>query len=104
MRDFHLDGLLNPRGDYSIWSFAEGRLPLLTCMLELLKGDVNMDGQVSIADVTALVNIILGKDNVPPYLYNHVAANVNEDEGVSIADVTALVNIILGKEEEVTSP
>ena len=104
MRGFHLDGLLNPRGDYSIWSFAEGRLPLLTCMLELLKGDVNMDGQVSIADVTALVNIILGKDNVPPYQYDHVAANVNEDDTVSIADVTALVNIILGREEEVTSP
>ncbi len=104
MRDFNLDGKLNSRGDYSIWSFAEGRLPLLTCMLELLKGDVNMDGQVSIADVTALVNIILGKDNVPPYQYDHVAANVNEDEGVSIADVTALVNIILGKEEEITSP
>ncbi len=105
MLGFALDGKLNdPQDGYSIWSFAEGRLPLLTCMLELLKGDVNMDGQVSIADVTALVNIILGKDNVPPYLYDHVAANVNEDEGVSIADVTALVNIILGKEEEVTSP
>lgn len=103
MLGFALDGELN-EDDYSIWSFAEGRLPLLTCMLELLKGDVNMDGQVSIADVTALVNIILGKDNVPPYLYDHVAANVNEDEGVSIADVTALVNIILGREEEVTSP
>lgn len=99
-----LDGKLNdPQGDYSIWSFADGRLPLLTCMSELLKGDVNMDGQVSIADVTALVNIILGKDNVPPYLYDHVAANVNEDDTVSIADVTALVNIILGREEEVTS-
>lgn len=104
MLGYELNGKLNPRGDYSIWSFADGRLPLLTCMSELLKGDVNMDGQVSIADVTALVNIILGKDNVPPYLYDHVAANVNEDEGVSIADVTALVNIILGREEEVTSP
>lgn len=105
MLGFALDGELNdPQGDYSIWSFADGRLPLLTCMLELLKGDVNMDGQVSIADVTALVNIILGKDNVPPYQYDHVAANVNKDEGVSIADVTALVNIILGKEEEVALP
>ena len=101
MLGFALYGKLN---EDDIWSFADGRLPLLTCMLELLKGDVNMDGQVSIADVTALVNIILGKDNVPPYLYDHVAANVNEDEGVSIADVTALVNIILGKEEEVTLP
>lgn len=26
-----------------------------------LKGDINEDGQVTIADVTALVNIILGK-------------------------------------------
>ena len=104
MLGYELNGKLNPQDDYRIWSFAKGRLPLLTCMLELLKGDVNMDGQVSIADVTALVNIILGKDNVPPYLYDHVAANVNEDEGVSIADVTALVNIILGKEEEVTLP
>ena len=98
MKGFHLDGKLNRRGDYSIWSFAEARLPLLTGMPELLKGDVNIDGQVSIADVTALVNIILGKDNVVPYQYDHVVANVNGDNTISIADVTALVNIILGRE------
>ena len=62
-----------------------------------LVGDVNGDGGVTIADVTALVNIILGKDNVEPYQYNHDAADVNGDESVTIADVTALVNIILGK-------
>jgi len=64
-----------------------------------LLGDVNKDGSVTIADVTALVNIILGKatddDN-----YDLAAANVNEDETVSVADVTALVNIILGKTEQ----
>ena len=60
-------------------------------------GDVNGDGQVSIADVTALVNIILGKDNTQPYQYDHDAADVNGDGSTSIADVTALVNIILGK-------
>jgi hypothetical protein len=58
---------------------------------------VNNDKQITIADVTALVNIILGKDSVEPYLYNHKAADVNTDKGISIADVTALVNIILGK-------
>ena len=66
---------------------------------EFLKGDMNNDNQVSIADVTALVNIILGKatpETNPEY--NFEAANVNEDDTVSIADVTALVNIILGKE------
>ena len=55
------------------------------------KGDVNMDGSVTIADVTALVNIILGKGG------DDDMADVNGDEGITIADVTALVNIILGK-------
>ena len=64
---------------------------------ETVKGDVNKDGSVTIADVTALVNIILGKDNTEPYKYDHEAADVNSDEGISIADVTALVNIILEK-------
>ncbi|MBO5549134.1 MAG: dockerin type I repeat-containing protein [Prevotella sp.] len=60
-------------------------------------GDVNNDSKVTIADVTALVNIILGKDDSEPYQYDHVAADVNNDGKVTIADVTALVNIILGK-------
>ena len=58
-----------------------------------LRGDVNGDGSVTIADVTALVNIILGKSAAPA----SGVADVNEDGGVTIADVTALVNIILGK-------
>ena len=52
---------------------------------------------VTIADVTALVNIILGKDNGSTPVYDHVAADVNADGAITIADVTALVNIILGK-------
>ena len=60
-----------------------------------LLGDVNDDGSITIADVTALVNIILGKDTAGQY--NHAAADVNGDESITIADVTALVNIILGK-------
>ena len=62
-----------------------------------MAGDVNSDGKVTIADVTALVNIILGKDDGPTPMYDHDAANVNGDDKVTIADVTALVNIILGK-------
>jgi len=64
-----------------------------------LVGDVTRDGIVSIADVTALVNIILGKAKYPNDndKYDFEAANVNGDEIISIADVTALVNIILGK-------
>ena len=62
-----------------------------------LIGDVNRDGSITIADVTALVNIILGKDNTEPYQYDHLAADVNQDGSITIADVTALVNVILGK-------
>lgn len=55
------------------------------------RGDVNKDGGVTIADVTTLVNMILGKDE------QNALADVNKDGGVTIADVTTLVNIILGK-------
>ncbi len=59
-----------------------------------ITGDVNGDESVTIADVTALVNIILGKNEAPA----SGVADVNNDGGTTIADVTALVNIILGKE------
>ncbi|MBO5627967.1 MAG: choice-of-anchor D domain-containing protein [Aeriscardovia sp.] len=71
----------------------------VTCTFKvkkLLIGDINYDGLITIADVTALVNIILGKDNEEPYVYNHKAADVNGDKAISISDVTALVNKILG--------
>ena len=58
-----------------------------------IRGDVNDDSKVTIADVTALVNIILGKDTAPAT----GVADVNEDGKVTIADVTALVNIILNR-------
>ena len=61
-------------------------------------GDVNEDGAITIADVTALVNVILGKSNVGK---EHLA-DINEDGSITIADVTALVNIILGKAEAKT--
>ena len=56
-----------------------------------LRGDVNGDGQVSVADVTTLVNIILGKAETAP------AADVNLDGSISVSDVTSIVNIILHK-------
>ena len=55
-------------------------------------GDVNNDKQITIADVTALVNIILGRATDT---YN--SADVNQDGVISIAYVTALVNKILKK-------
>lgn len=59
-------------------------------------GDVNRDGKVSVADVNALVEIVLGKATEgDTHNYDFEAAHVNADEDITIADVTALVNIIL---------
>ena len=60
-------------------------------LLNFDKADVNLDGAVNAADVTALYNIILGNDNT--WLFN---ADVNSDNAVNAADVTAVYNIILG--------
>lgn len=58
-------------------------------------GDVNRDGLVNIADVTATVDIVLGKDSQEPFAYDHKAADIDGSGTITITDVTALVNIIL---------
>ena len=53
-------------------------------------GDVNHDHAVNIADVTALIDYLLGSGSVC-----ETCANVNGDEGINIADVTALIDMLL---------
>ena len=53
-----------------------------------LKGDVNSDGEVNIADVNAVIDVILGKNSNP-------RADVNGDGEVNIADVNAVIDSIL---------
>ena len=57
-----------------------------------LRGDVNGDNNVSIADVTALIDYLLSGDASS---VNLGAADCNQDNGVSIADVTALIDYLL---------
>ena len=57
-----------------------------------LRGDVNVDGDVTIADVTALIDYLLSADATGISLTN---ANCNLDGEVSIADVTALIDYLL---------
>ena len=51
-------------------------------------GDVNGDGEVNIADVNAVIDIILSGDFSD-------SADVNGDGEVNIADVNAVIDIIL---------
>ena len=63
---------------------------------EISSGDVNKDGDVSIADITALVNILMGQD-VGQELYDHKAADADGNGSVEAADVETLLNLILAK-------
>ena len=54
-----------------------------------LRGDVNGDNMVNIADVTALTDLLLGGGTAGP------GADCNIDGSVNIADVTALIDYIL---------
>ena len=60
---------------------------------DFIKGDVNGDGEVNIADVNALVDIILGGGADAETM---LRADVNEDNEINIADINALIDIILG--------
>ena len=54
-------------------------------------GDVNNDNDVNIADVTSLIDYLLGSaSNI-----NELAADVNQDHDINIADVTALIDMLL---------
>ena len=55
----------------------------------ILRGDVNQDGDVNIADVTELIDYLLSGAEAP------AEADCNLDEGVNIADVTALIDYLL---------
>jgi hypothetical protein len=58
--------------------------------MRVLRGDVNGDGEVNIADVNALINIILsGTGTANP------SSDVNGDGETNIADVNALIELIL---------
>ena len=55
-----------------------------------IKGDVNNDGEVNIADVNAVINVILGGGG------SNTSGDVNADGEINIADVNAIIDIILG--------
>lgn len=61
----------------------------------ILKGDVNGDGFVNVADVVAIVNYILG---TPPEIFHFDAADMDSDGVINITDAVALVNYLLGVE------
>ena len=61
--------------------------------IDIYTADINEDGEVNIADVNTLIDIILGgPDNSDGF------SDVNKDSEVNIADINAIINIILTNE------
>lgn len=56
---------------------------------ESLNGDVNGDGELSIADVTALVDLVMREAD-------NERSDVNGDGETSVADITSLVMLLMG--------
>lgn len=73
-------------GDYITYKFMQGEKSPYPV------GDVNGDGELSIADINALIDIILGNPADDEMMER---ADVNNDGEVSIGDVSALVDLLL---------
>ncbi|MBQ0069945.1 MAG: C10 family peptidase [Bacteroidales bacterium] len=82
----------NPtKSGYNSWtSYREFKVCDYDPYTSVIEGDINGDGVVDIADVNAVIDMVLGlKDNAPE-------ADVNGDGTVDVADMNAVINIILG--------
>ena len=75
--------VINKDGTASFWYIKEEHNYAI--------GDVNHDGDVNIADVTALIDMLLGNGNATCTL----CADVKGDSEINIADVTALIDKLL---------
>jgi alpha-amylase len=77
---------------YQVSDVTDLYLPYLNEEEPGMPGDVNGDGKVSIADVTALIDYLLSNDASSIVIEN---ADLSDDDNVSIADVTALIDLLL---------
>lgn len=77
------------------FSIAEYQEPPMPDPFSLSVGDVNADGEVTIGDISALLDIVLG--GFANY-DTKKRADVNYDNEITIGDVSTLIDILLGGE------
>ncbi|MBR4828256.1 MAG: leucine-rich repeat protein [Muribaculaceae bacterium] len=80
--------LVNDYREALIWS----RFEHIEGMTVLGNGDANCDGQLSISDVTALIDKLLGNDTAA---FNPINADVDGNGELGIKDVTTLIDKLL---------
>lgn len=91
---FVVDAELNNYYGPSTLTYTDGSQFIV---LVFILGDVNGDGSLNIADLTALIDRLMagttGGEGQPASLG---ASDVNQDQQLNIADVTALIDLMLG--------
>jgi len=60
---------------------------------DFILGDVNNDGAVDVSDVTMIIGVILGSNELTPYVM--LAGDVCADGTIDVSDVTAIISMIL---------
>ncbi|MBQ3364929.1 MAG: S8 family serine peptidase [Muribaculaceae bacterium] len=84
-------------GDSSRW--GSGKLDVAAAIADvventLLRGDVNGDGEVNIADIMALVDIIVGTGGELDAALK-LRADVNHDSEILLSDVNCIIDLII---------
>lgn len=94
VRDSYVDS-----GDFARWGY--GKLDVDAAIDDvvrntLLAGDVNNDGEVNIADILAIINVILNPSEIPDAALL-IRADVDADAEIHVADINAVIRIILNQ-------
>lgn len=72
----------------------------ISAPMDYTKGDVNLDGYITVADVTCIVNYILGQPNES---FDFEQADLDYSEYISINDVVYAVALVINQPEWSTS-
>ena len=83
--------------DYSSADYWKEFMEIIGVEINAGPGDVDGDGHISIADVTMMIDSLLGGADASFYEEN---ADFDEDGGFSIADVTALIDYLLTGDDD----
>lgn len=96
-------GMTTPWDNTRVWDgwynnrlyFTDGSTFVIPTEPTGIRGDVNKDNTVSIADVTALIDALLSGNFQESDTFSVFGADCNQDQSISIADVTALIDFLL---------
>lgn len=80
------EGFWNNLAKQNSYTVEEYDVPII-----VVPGDVTCDGMIDIADINALINMMLGKQPKTE------AADITNDGEIDIADINAVINLMLGK-------